>query len=48
MSQSGVASDAGAMRVVQLFGFATGGVGHVASLGSPFWREFRFRASWVA
>jgi hypothetical protein len=33
MSQSGVASEIGAMRVAQLVAFATGGFGHTATLG---------------
>jgi hypothetical protein len=33
MSQPGVASEAGAMRVVQLLAFAAGGFGHIGALG---------------
>jgi hypothetical protein len=33
LSQPGVANEIGAMRTLQLIGFATGGVGHVAMLG---------------
>jgi hypothetical protein len=33
LSQSGVATDAGTMRLAQLLAFATGGVGHVGPLG---------------
>lgn len=33
LSQPGVATQTGAMRAVQLFAFATGGVGHTATLG---------------
>ena len=33
LSQPGVASETGAMRAVQLFAFATGGFGHVVTLG---------------
>ncbi len=33
LSQPGVAADAGALRALQLLGFATGGVGHVVTLG---------------
>jgi hypothetical protein len=33
LSQPGVASDAGAMRVASLLAFATGGFGHTAALG---------------
>jgi hypothetical protein len=33
MSQTGVASEVGAMRVIQLLAFASGGFGHTATLG---------------
>jgi len=33
LSQPGVASDVGAMRAMQLLSFASGGLGHVASIG---------------
>lgn len=33
LSHSGVAADVGAMRTMQLFGFATGGVAHTVTLG---------------
>ena len=33
LSQPGVATETGAMRAIQLFAFATGGVGHTATLG---------------
>lgn len=33
LSQPGVATDVGAMRVAQLLGFATGGFAHIAALG---------------
>jgi hypothetical protein len=33
LSQPGVAEDLGALRIAQLFMFATGGVGHTAALG---------------
>lgn len=33
LSQPGVATDTGAMRAMQLFAFATGGVGHTVTLG---------------
>jgi hypothetical protein len=33
MSQTGIASEVGAMRVIQLLAFATGGFGHNATLG---------------
>jgi hypothetical protein len=33
LSQPGMATEAGALRALQLFGFATGGPGHVVALG---------------